>query len=255
MRVPAVVGSFPEPFVSGSEGRKLPVRLVCVGDAGDALRRGRDPAARRGGHGHGALRARAVRRARGAARARRPVGRGAARHRRAPARERPGRVRRVRQADAGRRPDRPARRRRAGRAHARPRRRPGRRDQHRGPAADLDRHRDRRGRRRRLGRGAVASRSCSTTSRSPSRRAAPCRCRWPTRGRPRDLPAAPEPAARRARLGRRDLVRHARARRALVRAPVVLGAAAGERARRRGRRPRRGAASRSPWPGACRSRW
>ena len=33
MRVPAVVGSFPEPFVSGSEGRKLPVRLVCLGDA------------------------------------------------------------------------------------------------------------------------------------------------------------------------------------------------------------------------------
>ncbi len=30
MRVPAVVGSFPEPFVSGSEGRKLPVRLVCL---------------------------------------------------------------------------------------------------------------------------------------------------------------------------------------------------------------------------------
>ena len=30
MRVPAVVGSFPEPFVSGSEGRKLPVRVVCL---------------------------------------------------------------------------------------------------------------------------------------------------------------------------------------------------------------------------------
>ena len=35
MRVPAVVGSFPEPFVSGSEGRKLPVRLVCL-DGDDA---------------------------------------------------------------------------------------------------------------------------------------------------------------------------------------------------------------------------
>ena len=33
MRVPAVVGSFPEPFVSGSEGRKLPVRLVCLDGA------------------------------------------------------------------------------------------------------------------------------------------------------------------------------------------------------------------------------
>jgi hypothetical protein len=30
MRVPAVVGSFPEPFASGTEGRKLPVRLVCL---------------------------------------------------------------------------------------------------------------------------------------------------------------------------------------------------------------------------------
>jgi len=35
MRIPAVVGSFPEPFASGSEGRKLPVRLVCL-DAADA---------------------------------------------------------------------------------------------------------------------------------------------------------------------------------------------------------------------------
>jgi len=33
MRIPAVVGSFPEPFVSGSQGRRLPVRLVCLGDA------------------------------------------------------------------------------------------------------------------------------------------------------------------------------------------------------------------------------
>ena len=36
MRVPAVVGSFPEPFVSGSEGRKLPVRIVCLDGAGAA---------------------------------------------------------------------------------------------------------------------------------------------------------------------------------------------------------------------------
>jgi hypothetical protein len=35
MDVPAVVGSFPEPFVSGNEGRKLPVRLVCLGDGAD----------------------------------------------------------------------------------------------------------------------------------------------------------------------------------------------------------------------------
>ena len=36
MRVPAVVGSFPEPFLSGSEGRKLPVRLVCLGGEEEA---------------------------------------------------------------------------------------------------------------------------------------------------------------------------------------------------------------------------
>jgi hypothetical protein len=30
-RVPAVVGSFPEPFVSGTEGKRLPVKLVCLG--------------------------------------------------------------------------------------------------------------------------------------------------------------------------------------------------------------------------------
>lgn len=33
-RVPAVVGAFPEPFLSGSEGKKLPIRLVCLGGAG-----------------------------------------------------------------------------------------------------------------------------------------------------------------------------------------------------------------------------
>ena len=31
-RVPAVVGSFPEPFKSGTEGKRFPVRLVCQGD-------------------------------------------------------------------------------------------------------------------------------------------------------------------------------------------------------------------------------
>jgi hypothetical protein len=34
--VPAVVGSFPEPFRSGSEGRRLPVRLSCTAGAGAA---------------------------------------------------------------------------------------------------------------------------------------------------------------------------------------------------------------------------
>jgi hypothetical protein len=35
-RVPAVVGSFPEPFRSGTGGRRLPVRLECAQTAGDA---------------------------------------------------------------------------------------------------------------------------------------------------------------------------------------------------------------------------
>lgn len=33
--VPAVVGAFPEPFASGSEGKRLPIRLVCL-DGGNA---------------------------------------------------------------------------------------------------------------------------------------------------------------------------------------------------------------------------
>ena len=32
-RVPAVVGSFPEPFVHGIDGKRLPVRVECT-DAG-----------------------------------------------------------------------------------------------------------------------------------------------------------------------------------------------------------------------------
>src|SRR6201999_204573 len=30
--IPAVVGAFPEPFEDGIDGKKLPVRLVCMGD-------------------------------------------------------------------------------------------------------------------------------------------------------------------------------------------------------------------------------
>jgi hypothetical protein len=30
-RIPAVVGSFPEPFLAGSEGRRIPVQLICTG--------------------------------------------------------------------------------------------------------------------------------------------------------------------------------------------------------------------------------
>jgi hypothetical protein len=36
MRIPAVVGSFPEPFLSGLEGKRIPVRLVCIGPGGEA---------------------------------------------------------------------------------------------------------------------------------------------------------------------------------------------------------------------------
>ncbi len=32
-RVPAVVGSWPEPFLSGEEGRKIPLAIVCAGEA------------------------------------------------------------------------------------------------------------------------------------------------------------------------------------------------------------------------------
>ena len=33
MRIPAVVGSFPEPFLSGSQGQRIPVRVDCAEDA------------------------------------------------------------------------------------------------------------------------------------------------------------------------------------------------------------------------------
>jgi uncharacterized protein DUF4430 len=36
MRVPAVVGSFPEPFIHGSEGKRFPVRIDCAQDAEDS---------------------------------------------------------------------------------------------------------------------------------------------------------------------------------------------------------------------------
>jgi hypothetical protein len=36
MRIPAIVGAFPEPFVHGVEGKKLPVRVECEEPAADA---------------------------------------------------------------------------------------------------------------------------------------------------------------------------------------------------------------------------
>jgi uncharacterized protein DUF4430 len=38
MRVPAVVGSFPEPFAHGSEGKRFPVRIDCARDAAATCR-------------------------------------------------------------------------------------------------------------------------------------------------------------------------------------------------------------------------
>jgi uncharacterized protein DUF4430 len=38
MRVPAVVGSFPEPFVHGSEGKRFPVRIDCAKDTDEVCR-------------------------------------------------------------------------------------------------------------------------------------------------------------------------------------------------------------------------
>lgn len=35
MRVPAVVGSFPEPFLHGADGKRFPVRIDCASDAAD----------------------------------------------------------------------------------------------------------------------------------------------------------------------------------------------------------------------------
>jgi hypothetical protein len=42
MRVPAVVGSYPEPFLHGSDGKRFPVRLDCAPDATDQCEAVRD---------------------------------------------------------------------------------------------------------------------------------------------------------------------------------------------------------------------
>jgi len=42
MRVPAVVGSFPEPFLHGRDGKRLPVRVECIEPQGEACRTARD---------------------------------------------------------------------------------------------------------------------------------------------------------------------------------------------------------------------
>jgi hypothetical protein len=42
MRIPAVVGSYPEPFVSGPRGKKVPIRVECATDARDQCREVRE---------------------------------------------------------------------------------------------------------------------------------------------------------------------------------------------------------------------
>jgi hypothetical protein len=62
MRVPAIVGAYPEPFVHGLEGKRRPVRVECESGELEA-RRGRPhhPPGGRGGHraGHAPARGRA----------------------------------------------------------------------------------------------------------------------------------------------------------------------------------------------------
>ena len=54
MRIPAVVGSFPEPFLSAASGKRLPVRLDCADDAGRACDEVADAARGRGRDGRSA---------------------------------------------------------------------------------------------------------------------------------------------------------------------------------------------------------
>jgi Domain of unknown function (DUF4430) len=42
MRIPAVVGSYPEPFLSGPQGKKLPIRVECATSARDQCREVRE---------------------------------------------------------------------------------------------------------------------------------------------------------------------------------------------------------------------
>ena len=53
MRIPAVVGSFPEPFVSGAEGKKLPFRVDCAPDSRRACQEVRERLALAGVEGGG----------------------------------------------------------------------------------------------------------------------------------------------------------------------------------------------------------
>jgi hypothetical protein len=48
MRVPAVVGSFPEPFAHGADGKRFPIRIDCAQDADDTCDRLADQLSRAG---------------------------------------------------------------------------------------------------------------------------------------------------------------------------------------------------------------
>ena len=124
--VRAVVGAFPEPFVSGVDGKRLPVRIDCADDAAkvcdEVADRLADEGVKSGRSARGGLR----RRGRAADQGR-AVGRAAPRRRGAPARGGPARLGRLREARAGRALDRAARPRGQDGADARAGRRAGRR--------------------------------------------------------------------------------------------------------------------------------
>ena len=100
-RTPAVVGSFPEPFLHGIDGKRLPVRIECADARGAACRQVADRLAVLRHPGR-ARRAADRARAGDPARARRPVERAAPRSGRQRARARAARQRRLR-ADRARR--------------------------------------------------------------------------------------------------------------------------------------------------------
>ena len=225
MRVPAVVGSFPAPFVSSSKGKRVPVRIDCGAGAQRACRevqkRLTDAGAQVGGRRRSARRraaaccacssgagpTSAATRRRGASRA----------GRRSPASTRGRRPR----ATASSCSTRAAASVRTLGAGLRPRGR----DELPRPAADLGRGGHRRGRRRRRGGRAERDAPARPLRRRDRERAASCRCRCPCRRtegrRPRDLPPPCEPAARGARGRRLALLRGPGRRGAVLRAPAA----------------------------------
>ena len=116
-RVPAVVGSFPEPFLHGPGEKRLPVRVECLRPQ-DAVCRDAQQALVDFGISASKTTLRSSIAAGHAARGRRDVGRPARGRRAAAARGRPGGQRRLRRAARRRPQHRPAGPARADRAHA-----------------------------------------------------------------------------------------------------------------------------------------